>query len=222
MMIRQYQERAGMSKEAKATKVLELVANTPAIRKALAESDAAVLEHRKQLSSDMAALDRKMSKAYPAMEEAVTAAVVARDAAKKALIEAERKLAQASVQKMNASFRYQTDRDAIEHELRSSSSPLLAEFISEMHDALQETRKSFYVDREVIHRNPVTGTVRRSQASNAAEVNSRLAAIDAAVETAKALQLDPQQSEVTAKLAKLRSSLPSVTPSALSAEEEGN
>jgi hypothetical protein len=219
MMIRHYEHRERTVKEAK---VVELLAKSPAVQKALAEDAAAVLEHRKQLSSDMAALDRKMGKAYPSLEAAVADALATVKEAEKALKAANVRLGQASTAKMNASFRYQTDRDAIEHELRGSSSHLLAEFISEMRDAMQEARKSFYVDREVVHRNPITGKVRRTQASNVTEVNARVAAINAAIETAQHMQLDPSQTEVAAKIARIKSGLPTVTPATTPDSEEGN
>jgi hypothetical protein len=216
MMIRHYEERARMSKEAK---VVELLAKSPAVKKALAEDEAAVLEHRKHLSSEMARLDREAAKAFPKLEAAVADALATVKEADKALKAANVRLGQASTAKMNASFNYGNERDGVEHELRSSASPLLAEFISEMRDALQETRKAFYVEREHVSRNPITGRVKRTQASNVTEVNRRIEAINAAIEAAQRMQLDPQQTDVATKIAKLKAGLPTVTQPALSAED---
>jgi hypothetical protein len=202
----------------KNAKILEIVAGSAAVRKAIAEQDALVLERRKFLSSEISCLDRQASRDFPKMEAAVADALAAAREAEKALKDANHKLALAANAKTNASFNYGNMRDELERELRATSNPALTEFIAAMRDATQETRKGFRVEHEVVERNPITGAVKRTQASNAAEVNRRLAAIDEAMQAAQDMALDPDQSSVPNKLAKLKAGLPALSPVAASDE----
>jgi hypothetical protein len=148
--------------------VIDLIAETPIVKQAIAERNAAEALRRRTMIGELRRLEREMQKAYPELDAAVQAAIAAVTKADAAALAARRQLDVAAGAKAQAAYRFTSAHDRLEAELRGSSSPAIREFISAMLDELDPTQRAVAWATEHTH-NPVTGRARRS-AGCAAEV----------------------------------------------------
>ncbi len=194
--------------------------------KATNERKAKLLERRAAQAKDRAELLKEMSETLPELQAAVDGALKefldAQDGRLRgywsgggefagAQAIARVKLDVARDKCVNASLSYGSRLARIEHALRETASPLIAEFCREMRDEHSKTRKTSLTIEHGIVRNPITGRVQRSGGSNASLVVARMRACLAAISAAEELMLIPDQSGVPAALQKLRDGLPSLS-----------
>jgi hypothetical protein len=191
-----------------AANVVELIAETPLVREALAQRSAAIALQRSVQIKELARLQREAMKSFPALEAALQAAVTAVKDADRAALEARRRFDRAAGEKAEAAYRYTGAVDRLEDQLRKTASPAIKEFVSEMLTALDETRKAaaWSTTHEV---NEVTGAGRTTTANNLKSLSARIDAVREAIRIAEELALsEADQSVVPAKLAELRAALP--------------
>jgi hypothetical protein len=193
-----------------ATNVVKLLADTPLVKAALAERDAATTLARRGFIAQIKALERAFEKALPRLEADLTEALALVKQAEAALLAAQKRAAVAAGAKSTASYTYSAARDRLEQQLRASA-PLVAPFVREMQIEMDRTRSRFsYIEQhEVI--NPVTRIFQRRVFNNSASVAERVSAIFKAIEEAErlALELDDQTS-IPEKLGALAAALPIV------------
>jgi len=200
-------------------RVVALMRDSPAIKEALAEQNAAVTLRRKTAIGEIARLDRQMTSNHPMLQDAIDAALAGVRAAEETLSAAQAQYARALGARQNSSISYQTKRDRLEAELRQTAGDIVQTFCSEMIDRLTATRKAFaWTDARETH--PLTGKVTTRHSDNRASVQRRVDAINAAIETARELAVtEPDPFQVAVKIATLRAALPAVSSDLLERTE---
>lgn len=192
------------------TQVVELLRETPAFKAQLAERDGALVKTRKALLADLRRLEKEAEASFPRYYAAVDAAVAEHNRAQKALREAGAKLNAAVARRSQASLGYDRERQRIEDELRATAdNDAIDGFRRAMFDAIDATRKM--LESQALHlRNRVTGKGEPVVRSNARSIQTRVEAINEAIEAAETLRSEPDQRLVPEKLAELRAALPAV------------
>ncbi len=208
--------------------LLDAIRNSSLGDRAFKEKNSKLLEQRRALVGRMEQLDVDAATVLPKLQAAVDAALrkflaaqgglraswwdpaaAGPFAAASAAARAELDIARDTAVK--ASVGYTTQRDAIEHELRKTASPLLAAFISEMLSEHARTRNMTLTVEAGIARNHVTGKgYFHPGKSNSSQIAARLRACRTGISTAEDMKLVADQSDVSAELQKIRDALPSV------------
>ncbi|HBF32095.1 hypothetical protein [Rhizobium sp.] len=189
---------------------LAILQGSSFVQQAMQEKSARIAQERKLADQKRAEIDRLREKEYPALNEKLRRGLEEVQAAEKALEQAKR--AYGDLFRSNLQRKMALDR-AFDDETRlllTSCDPSIDLFVSEMHDAIDEARRSVTISHEIIERHPVTGKITRRVESNASLVNARLQAIREAMDSANALKLEPDQSKIPQLLEALRQELPAV------------
>jgi hypothetical protein len=162
---------------------------------------------RKRLVAKLDALDQKASITLPHKREEHEKLQAEIIAAREHLYKLERKLVPSQVSCVFASFEFDARRAEIEKQLKATASPLIAEFIAEMREEHERIRKApVMVDGEINKRS--WSIDRKTMRDNMASRLIRFHAVRHAIEDAGELYLMADQSEVPARLDKLRDGLP--------------
>jgi hypothetical protein len=190
--------------------VIDLIAETPLVKQALAAHQAAIALQRSTQIKELARLQRDWAKIFPGLEAALAAAIAAVKAADLAALEARRRLDIAAGAKAQGYHRFTSSVDRLENQLRQTAEPALKEFRSEMLDALDKARRAAaWSSAHDI--NEVTGAGRTITVNNLASVHARTDAIRAAMAAAEELALSElDQSLIPGRLQELRAALPAI------------
>ena len=195
--------------EPSADAVIDALRGSATVKKALVDRDAEIVRDRRRLVDELARREETAERDFPLMAQAIDAAMVEVRAAETKLKEAKNKVGLAVAAKSNASFAYQDRRQEIEAALIRGASPMIGQFVDEMRDEIVATRKRNFASHTQIA-NPITRAAKFSTLTNHPAVLARVAAAEAVIQQAEALRLEPDQSDIAAKLDQLRASLPAV------------
>lgn len=191
---------------------LDVLRRTPAVHEAVQAEAARTLAERKALTDALAKLDAKAPAEFAKLDKAISAEIGNVRAAEIALKEANAKLAAANYAKGAAVIAYDAERQRLEAALRNSrAADAIDAFTRDMRDELDAARK-LHEGGWIQDRHPVTREPMLRGFSNKQSVAARVEAIHAAIETAEALRLAADQSDVETKLAALKAGLPKIEP----------
>lgn len=192
------------------TAVLEALLQSPQAM-ALADKQARdVSARRKALVTQRGEVEAQAIASWNANSKALEDAVRKHEAAKAAVRDAEREVAAAATRRSSGSAQVAASIERIEAELRATSSPLIAEFIAQMWIQWEATQKTLPITTSEIVRNPNTGTRAVVAGKPVILPKHRMEAIREVIAAAEGLKLEADQSQVPAKLAEMKASLPIV------------
>ena len=190
--------------------IIAAIEPTPLVQKALGDLATRNAEQRLVIVQRLAAVEKDAERNAPKLAKDLAEATTELRRAEAALLAAARKVHAAQSAKSSAGFAFGREHDELEHQLVLGAAPELAAFIREVSDELNNPPQPNVIDTQV-SRNAVTGRREKVEVTNLESIYSRLKALRAAAEKAKLMQLDADQSDVSERLARLRSSLPSIT-----------
>jgi hypothetical protein len=169
--------------------VVRLIAETPLLKAALAEQNAATTLARRGLIAQVKSLERAHEKALTKLEAELAAALALVKQAETALLAAQKRANAALGAKSVQSYSYSAQRGRLEQQLRETA-PMVAPFVREMHIEMDATRKRFsYLETRALI-NEVTREVRRVVVNNSISVAARVSALFRAVDDAERLALE--------------------------------
>ena len=189
--------------------IIGVLKGSRAFKDAAAEHSAALIQQRQGMVDQLAKLEADAEVEFPKLTADIEKAVAAAKKAEEALKVAKQKVAAAAAKRTSASQVAASTKLELETALAASASPLIDAFIAEMRDDEYQTRKSISGFSQT-ETNQVTGVTRHRVYSNAESLQARIAAINAAIETANQLKFKPDQAGVEETLNALRKSLPAV------------
>jgi hypothetical protein len=190
-------------------KVLRAVMESAPGKAAAAKVSAEELADRKRLLSALSDLETEERGAIATRERRDD--VAGELAAARAKVrELEALVANSTAARIGQSFGFQARRDELHRRLRETASPLIAAFVRDMWKESEKLRKQTVLEEGTRVRSPVTRKMIGIVRSNMAAIVLRSHAIRRAIEDAEALYLQPDQSDVAAKLGSLLRDLPDV------------
>jgi hypothetical protein len=182
----------------------------PGGREIIASALAPRIKARQALVDELQAIDAAEAADWPKREKAWAKALERFEAAQLAFRKARQECDAAIAARHDPGRAYSARRQGLEYELRrTSDNAAIDAFNSHMIDELEAALKAYAFDQSV-QRNEVTREMTRRVDSNQVSIAARRKAIMAAMETAAALRLEPDQSTVPARLAELAAALPPI------------
>lgn len=189
-------------------RLLAALEPTEAAQAALADLAQAELQDREGLVRSLQALVARAEKEIPQLSTLVTKAVAAQRSAEAALLKAKLAVDEAVRTRADASFAFDTERQAIERSLSAGASSAIDDFIREMHTVLCEKIPQPHLIDSRSEKHPITGRRSEYRETNKRAIEAFLAAAREAVAEAEDMRLEADQSTVPERLAALRETLP--------------
>jgi hypothetical protein len=193
--------------------IIRLIAETPAVKKALRERDAAVTAKRVKLIGELRQLEAEAEIETPKLAADVERPTADVQKAEAALRGAQQRLATALAARQSFGFDFGRRHDELEAALRASASPLIASFVAEMRDAWTKTRRAPLTQETATTatKSAATGRTATFLKTNAAAVALRLRSINETIAAAEDLATTvANQAEIGSLLGALAERLPQI------------
>lgn len=190
--------------------ILDLLKGSKFIEDAAADKARHVLAFRKTAVAKLTKIEADAELTFPklrtARERAIASARTAEIEWQKACAVAQ----QAQRELSSASHSHSTEQMKLEQQLIETASPEIALFLADMRDAWEDCFKKFSFHNHTATENVITGRKVTINSNNKASVMARQAAIRDAQAEAEAMRLEPDQSNVSARLQAIRNNLPPI------------
>ncbi len=193
--------------EMKLGRIVDALMPHPVVQAALAEDQRQKTEARRAVAERLAAITAAAAKSLPKSRAALDVAKAELVRAEKALLGARAKVQRLQQEASNTSFAFTREHDALEQQLIAGADPAILVFIDEMRSIVERPPQVTMTESRIdVH--PVTGRRQEVRETNFAAIQRYLEAVREAISQAEALRLLPDQTDIEARLAQLRTSLP--------------